>query len=273
MYLNPFASHYKKSFIRIFVVNKFTTKYISGWGQKLVMEDFVQKLKFLGLTKIEAKVYLALLKLGATMAGKISREAQLNRTTTYGALKSLLGKGMVSYVVQANRKWFKATTPEIFLERLKEKEEEAQKIIPQLTAMYRAPKEEHQVTLYYGTRGIKSVFQNILRENKPNYVIDSEGQFTQKMPYYAPHFIREVERLKMPIKHIVRRGVDVHPTKTTEVRYIPRQTESQSVINIYGDKVAIIIWTDPPEAVIIKNRTAAESFRSYFDIIWKSAKP
>jgi sugar-specific transcriptional regulator TrmB len=237
------------------------------------MEDVVEKLKFLGFTKVEAKVYLALLKRGASLAGKISKEAQLNRTTTYYALKSLIDKGLASYVVQANRKWFKATTPEILLELLKEKEEEAQKIIPKLTALYRAPKEEHQVTLYYGLKGVKSVFQNILREGKPNCVIDSEGQFTERMPYYAPHFIREVEKKGITIKHIVRRGIDIHPTRTTEVRFIPKKIESQSVINIYGDKVAIIIWTDPPEAVIIKNKTAAESFRNYFDIIWKSAKP
>jgi sugar-specific transcriptional regulator TrmB len=236
------------------------------------MEDVVEKLKFLGLTKVEAKVYLALLKRGASLAGKISKEAQLNRTTTYYALKSLIDKGLASYVVQANRKWFKATTPEILLELLKEKEEEAQKIIPKLTALYRAPKEEHQVTLYYGLKGVKSVFQNILREGKPNFVIDSEGQFTERMPYYAPHLIREVEKKGIIIKHIVRRGIDIRPTRTTEVRFIPKKVESQSVINIYGDKVAIIIWTDPPEAVIIKNKTAAESFRNYFDIIWKSAK-
>jgi len=237
------------------------------------MEDVVEKLRFLGLTKIESKVYLALLKLGANLAGKVSREAQLNRTTTYYALKSLIDKGLASYVVQANRKWFKATTPEILLELLKEKEEEAKKIIPALTELYRAPKEEHQVTLYYGLKGVKSVFQNILREGKPNFVVDSEGQFTERMPFYAPHFIREVERIKIPIKHIVRRGVDIKPTKTTEVKYIPRETKSESVINIYGNKVAIIIWTDPPEAVIIKNKAAADSFKSYFDILWKAAKP
>ena len=237
------------------------------------MEDYVSKLKYLGLTKIEAKTYLALLKLGASLAGKISKEAQLNRTTTYDALNSLLDKGLVSFVVQANRKWFKATTPEIIMELLKEKEKEAETIIPQLTAMYRAPKEEHQVTLYYGLKGVKSVFQNILREGKENLVIDSEGQFTERMPHYAPHFKREVDRIKMKIKHLVRKGVNIRPTKTTEVRYYTsKQVASPSVINIYGDKIAIIIWTEQPEAVIIKNKAAAESFRNYFDILWKSAK-
>jgi hypothetical protein len=140
--------------------------------------------------------------------------------------------------------------------------------------MYRAPKEEHQVTLYYGYKGLKSVFQNILREGKENWVLDSEGQFTERMPYYAPHFKREAEKIKLKIKHLVRRGVDLKPTKTTEVRYYTsKQVASPSVINIYGDKIAIIIWTEQPEAVIIKNKAAADSFRNYFEMLWKSAKP
>ncbi len=236
------------------------------------MENLAKKLKFLGLTKIESKVYLTLLKIGMNKAGKISKEAQLNRTTTYGALKSLLDKGLVSYVIQSNRKWFKATNPKYILELIKEKEEEAEKILPKLIYMYKSPKEEHQVTLYYGYKGVKSVFQDILRTGKTVYVIDAEGQFSERMPYYAPHYKKEIEKKKIKIKHIVRRGVDINPTKTTLIRYIPKKTKSQSVIDIYGDKVAIIVWSEPPEAVVIKNKTAAESFRSYFEILWKNAK-
>jgi sugar-specific transcriptional regulator TrmB len=236
------------------------------------MEKWVPVLEDLGLTKIESKVYITLLKLGASLAGKISKEAQLNRTTTYDALKNLTDKGLVSYIIQANRKWFKATNPEIFFELIKEREEEAKKVIPALAMLYKAPKEEHQVTLYYGGKGIKSVFQNMLREGKPIYVIDSEGMFYEKMPYYAPQFIKEIEKRKIKIKHIVRRGVDVHPSKTTEVRYVLENLSSLSVISIYGNKVAITMWTDPPESVIIKNKASAELLKSYFDILWKNAK-
>ncbi|MCD6575786.1 MAG: hypothetical protein J7K73_01345 [Nanoarchaeota archaeon] len=236
------------------------------------MENLVKKLKFLGLTKVEAEVYLALLKLGMSRAGKISKEAQLNRTTTYAALKSLLDKGLISYVIESNRKVFKATNPKYILELIKEKEEEAEKMLPKLLSLYTSPKKESQVTLFYGYKGVKSVFQDILRTAKEVLVIDAEGQFSEKMSYYAPYYIREVERKKIKIRHIVRRGAKVNSTKTTTIKYIPRKTKSQSVIDIYGDKVAIIIWSEPPEAVVIKNKAAADSFRSYFEILWKSAK-
>ena len=114
--------------------------------------------------------------------------------------------------------------------------------------------------------------EDILRNAKEVFVIDAEGQFTERMPYYLPHYVREVEKKKIKIKHIVRRGIDIKPTKTTEVRFIPKATESMSVIDIYADRVAILIWTDPPEAVVIRNKRVAKSFKSYFDILWKTAK-
>lgn len=237
------------------------------------MKEIINKLKFLGLTKIEAKIYLVLLKLGMSKAGQISKEIQINRTTTYDSLRRLLDKGLVSYVVQANTKVYEATNPEIILELVKEKEKEAKSIIPQLKEIYKRPKRKKDVTLYYGYKGVKSVFQDILREGKEILVLDDEGGFSSKMPYYAPHYIREIEKKKIPIKHIVREGVKINSTKTTKVRHISKKTKSFSAMDIYGDKVAIIIWTEPPEAVIIKNKTAADSFRSYFEELWKNSKP
>ena len=38
------------------------------------------------------------------------------------------------------------------------------------------------------------------------------------------------------------------------------------------DKIAIIIWTDEPEGIIIENKAAAKAYKSYFDILWENAK-
>ena len=237
------------------------------------MHETRNALEHAGLTKIESKVYIALLKVGLSRAGKIAKEAQLNRTTTYDALKRLLDKGLASYVVQSNRKWFRPEDPKRFKELIKAQEEEVERVLPQLSNLFKDVESKKGVTLYYGLKGMKTVFEDILRNAKENYVMDSEGQFIHRMPYYAPHFIREVEKKKIKIKHIVRRGIDVHPTETTQVRFIPKKVgASQSVINIYGDKVAILVWTDPPEAVLIRNKQVAETFKHYFDIVWKTAK-
>lgn len=226
-----------------------------------------------GLTNIESKVYLALLKTGMSQAGKIAKAAQLNRTTTYDALSRLIDKGLVSYGMQANKKVFRPGNPEKFKEILKEREHEINSVLPKLTMMFKTASPQKSVTVYYGKKGVKSVFDDMLRHGKEMYVIDAGAQFTQTLPLYLPHFVRGIESKNIKIKHIARRGVDVKPTKTTEVRFLPKHILTTAGMTLYADRVAITVWGEIPEAVIIRNRAVYDSFKNYFDILWKSAKP
>jgi len=238
-------------------------------------EEIKATLERFGLSSNEAKVYLTLLRLGSAMAGKIAKEAMMDRTSCYDALKRLLKKGLISYALEANRKLFKMVDPSKLLETIKEKEEEIEKIMPQILAMYKKEKEKYNVTLYKGYKGLKSVFEDILKEakGKENLVIDSSGMFVEKMPYYAPHFIRGIEKNKIKVRHIVRRSMNIHPSKTTEVRFLPKKLKETSITtNIYDNKIAIILWTDVPEAIIMENKGASDSYRDYFEILWKQAK-
>ena len=74
------------------------------------------------LTGNEAKIYLALLELGSALAGEITKKSGINRTNVYDALDRLIEKGIVSYVITANRKYFEATNPERIISYLEEKE-------------------------------------------------------------------------------------------------------------------------------------------------------
>ena len=55
-----------------------------------------QSLSEIGLSNKEAGVYIALLSLGHGTVSEISRRANINRTTGYDILDSLLSKGLVS---------------------------------------------------------------------------------------------------------------------------------------------------------------------------------
>jgi len=238
-------------------------------------EELKVALEKYGLSHNESKVYITLLQLGSAMAGKIAKEVQMDRTSCYDALKKLIKKGLVSYVVEANRKLFKAVSPERLIGILKEKEDEISEVMPHLKEIYKPEKGKYNVTMYRGYKGMKSVFEDILEEakGKENLVIDSSGMFAEKMPYYLPHFIKGLEKNRIKVRHIVRKDKDIHPSKTTTVRYFPK-TSKETVIttNIYADKVAIILWTDVPEAIIIENKAAADSYRDYFEVLWKAAK-
>jgi len=240
----------------------------------MTYEELKAALERFGLSYNESKIYLTLLKLGSAMAGKIAKEVMMDRASCYDSLKRLLKRGLISYALEANRKLFKSEDPKKLLAYLKEKEEDIEKIMPDLSSIYKQEKEKYNVTLYKGYKGIKSVFEDILKEaeGKENLVIDSSGVFVEKMPYYAPHFIKGLEKNKIKVRHIVRRGKDIHPSKTTIVKFFSKKLKETTVTtNIYSNKIAIILWTDVPEAIIIENKGAADSYRDYFEILWKQA--
>ncbi|MFA5083998.1 MAG: hypothetical protein WC475_01250, partial [Candidatus Paceibacterota bacterium] len=59
----------------------------------------------------------------------------------------------------------------------------------------------------------------------------------------------------------------------SEIRYLPSKYESSVAVNIYQDKIAIILWASEPLAIVIKNREISEGYRKYFDIMWRMARP
>ena len=235
-------------------------------------EKVIKTLEKLGLSPNEIKVYLTLNKHGSTKAGKISKLASIDRSSAYNALKLLIEKGLASYVCIGKVKWFQAVGPRRLLDYLKEQEEDVAEIIPSLQELHKSAKIEGQVRLFKGIKGVKSVFLDIIRTGKDNYVFGSEGQFSQKMPEFALQFERMKRETKIRTRSLIRKGRMELDKKTSEHRYAPNIAESPAVTNIYGDKIAIIIWTDEPEAIVVENPSAARAYKSYFDFMWNHAK-
>lgn len=229
-------------------------------------------LENLGFSPNEIKVYLALNDHGSTKAGKISKIAKIDRSSCYNSLKSLQEKGLVSYVMIGKIKWFQATGPKRLLDYLKEQEEDVKNILPELHARHKVAKIEGQVRLFKGVKGIKTIFLDIARTGQDNFVFGSEGQFSERMPEFALQFERLKKENNIHTKLILREGRKEADSKTNEYRYIKNLSENPAVTNVYGDKIAIIIWTDEPEGIIIENKTAAKAYKSYFDFMWENAK-
>lgn len=236
------------------------------------MSSIEATLKKIGLSQNETKVYLALNEHGSMKAGKIAKTVHMDRSSVYNAIQMLLDKGFVSYVLIGKVKWFKATTPKRILEYLKEQEEDINKILPELINKHKRKSFEGQVRLFKGVKGVKSVFLDMIRTGKDNYVFGSEGQFSERMPEFAYQFDRMKKEKNIKTQLLLRKDRKEIDSKTSTYKYIPNIKESPAVTNIYGDKISIIIWTDEPEAIIIENEAAAKAYKSYFDFMWKNGK-
>ena len=229
-------------------------------------------LENLGFSPNEIKVFLTLNDHGSLKAGRIAKLSKIDRSSCYNALKSLTEKGLVSYVNIGQVKWFQSTGPRRLLDYVKEQEESVKEILPILQERHKVKKIEGQVRLFKGIKGVKSIFLDIARTGKDNFVFGSEGYFSEVMPAFALQFERLKKENKVRTKLILRKGRKKLDTKTSEYKYLPKVAESPAVTNIYADKIAIIIWTDEPEGIIIENAAAAKAYKSFFNILWDVAK-
>ncbi len=240
------------------------------------MPDIFADLEKLNFSTNESKVYISLLNIGPSLAGRIAKETRLDRSSTYNALKMLIERGIISTVHENKRTIFVPSDPKKIIDYYKEKEEIAGKIIPDLQAKFKATKEKKNLLLFRGFKGLKTIFQDILDnvpKNKDYFIMGSEGKFSQMMPYYSSLFSKLKTNKHIHTKMLIREGrVKTDKSKLTEYKKIPSDVISPATINIYDGKVAIFIWDETPEAILIENKDVSETFKSYFNFIWNRAK-
>ena len=103
-----------------------------------------------GLTKNELTVYKALLQLGSTTAGPLTKKSGIHRSRVYESLNRLIEKGLVSYKIKANRKYFQAQNPEALVDFIEEKKQKIQSIVPELKAMQIFKPEKQEANVFEG---------------------------------------------------------------------------------------------------------------------------
>jgi len=236
------------------------------------MTSIEKTLENVGFSPNEIKVYLTLNEYGSTKAGRISKLAKIDRSSCYNALKLLSEKGIVSYVMIGQVKWFQVAGPRRILDYIRGQLEDVEEIIPALQQKHKQHKIEGQVRLFKGLKGVRTVFLDMIRSGEDNYVFGSEGQFSKRLPEFALQFKRMKKEKGMKTFMICRKDRHELDVNSAQHRYLPSISESPAVTNIYGGKVAIIIWTDEPEAIIIENPSAARAYKSYFDFMWNNGK-
>ncbi|MBI5393044.1 hypothetical protein HZA96_04185 [Candidatus Woesearchaeota archaeon] len=244
--------------------------------------DTQTTLRELGLAGNEARVYLALLDLGSSLAGEITKKSGVNRTNVYDALEKLIEKGLASYVISTNRKYFEAAPPTKFISFLDDKKKEierkkqlVQQLLPELEVRRKLSKEPQEATIYKGKQGLKSIAEDVLNQKQTMFVFGAEGKFSAMFTHYAEQWHMRRGKLKIPLKMIFNEKVRETKTKANfplaELRFITRD-ETPATTWIYGNTVAIIVWSIQPLATVIRSKEVADSYKIFFDGMWNNAK-
>lgn len=240
------------------------------------VKEYVRKI---GLTENEARVYLTLLEFGPSQAGLISRKSGLHRRVIYDTTEMLIKRGLIGYILKNNKKTFQASNPNRLLEILREKEESIKELIPNMMAFYNQTKEKEETNFYKGKNGLKTVFEEQLElpKNSEILIISPFPLAYDILPFYFKWYDKRRKEKRIKSKIIFHKTA---PTKEklpkiplSEIRFLSEKYASPMAINIYADKVAIILWSrENPFAVVIKQKEIAEGYKNYFELMWGVAE-
>lgn len=243
-------------------------------------------LEKLGLTKGEIKVYLGLNKVGQSTITPIAKESKVSKSKIYDILAKLIEKGLAGYVTKNGIKYFMANDPHMILEYLEKQEkelgktkEEINKIIPELLLQKSMEKTKRVAEIYEGFQGLKAIRGELINSMKPEeefLVLGAPKIANEKWEGWFLDFHKNRIKKKIPMKIIynanareygkIRTGM-----KLTEVKYLPNELVSPNWIDIFSDAILFVILTENPIAFVVRDKELAKSFKSYFEIMWKTS--
>ncbi len=246
--------------------------------------ELINVLQDFGLNLVQSKVYLGLLSLGATTAGPLVRKTSLHRQLVYSALEILESEGYVSHVTKNNRKVFSARRPEFLLEKQSLRTRKLQLSIPKLQKLIPQGSSKLHVEVLTGREEfLRRIFtmvdsaangDGVLRMIANVRDVDVYAVLGSDYEDYRKYLLEKKvkKQLIAPASSISAAYPDrLVKEKGSELRISPSALSMPTSTLFTNEVVALDIFSEEIISVMIWNTTVAKSFKSHFDILWKTA--
>lgn len=233
-------------------------------------------LESLGLTKIEGKVYLDLIRHGKSNVGDIAKRTHLNRTNLYDILQSLKQKGFI-FTSENIKKIFIANPPEILLKKYEENRIKINEAVEELKKEVKPEDEKTKIKVFEGKQSFKEILKAIQKEKNPLYFY---GASTESCKTFGEEYIKSMhsERIKNKItmkiisfKYSKERIELVNKMPFTEIKNIPDKyfyEDNVTMFAVSGDKVFIGTQIEPIYLFMIENEQIAKNYIGLFNTLW-----
>ena len=229
----------------------------------------------LGLSPMQAKVYLAALELGEGTIQALARKSGVNRSTIYTFIEELKTRGYILETRRNKRRVYSAIHPERLVEIQKKRVSELEGMLPELLAINNQSPKKPRVTYYDGEKGIEDVYADMLREKKEIFAYEDldnlKAGLSEKFFEYFP---KERARRNILIRSISRdtpyaREFSKHNLGLLRETKFISASEFRTDINIYGNKVALMNLRGKPQfCVLIEDGFIAASMRIIWQQLW-----
>lgn len=244
-----------------------------------------KKLQDLGLSKKEAKVYLALLELNQSSASEVARKAQINRATTYVILDSLAEKALVSTYDEEKTTQYVASEPETLKNLVEEKQAEWRKkekavedLIPSLESIHSTSDEKPTIRFFDGEKALKQsadeFYGSFQKSNETIKIFYSRDRIEETISQELLDYFKKVRlNKKVRSESIYSYSKGKYNDDTGDRIKVDQSKFPISIdLEIYGDKILISTLKEKLSAILIKNQSIADSLKALFKLAQIGAK-
>ena len=239
-------------------------------------------LEDIGLTNSQIKIYLALLELGETTSGPIIKKSKLQNSVVYNALNQLIQNGLVTYIQKGKRKYFSTTDPKNLIQFIQDKKERVEDLVPKLIEKRNIVQQKQEAQVFKGWKGLYTAF-NYCMENLPSgsdYIGFPPG-YEKNDSEQAKLFFRELQKKRSKRKYHVKFIINEKlKPQVKEYNYYNKFSKPQFKylkacpvgIIILGENILNFTIKPEPVAVIITSKQMSDSYKEFFNQMWKTAK-
>lgn len=235
-------------------------------------------LEDIGLTRAEIKVFIALLEVGPSTAGKVVEKSGLQNAVVHRAFHSLTEKGLITYITEGKIKRYQTIEPKQLLHFLEEKKARLEKILPELEAKRKQMHQTPQAQVYSGVRGVRELITGMIDTHAKEYYAYGGPQKAHDLlgDFFWENFHRKRVKKKIQAKLLFHSSLQWWANtlnrkfRFTKVRTTTTEFEELTETIICGNRVAIIIYLEKPFGFLIEEPRAAASYKRFFVLMWKT---
>ena len=247
-------------------------------------QNLTNNLQQFGLSKDEAKVFIATLELGGGYASTIAKKARVARVNCYHLLEKLTKKSLIVPVQRGKVQFFMPEPPQVFLNQQEQRFNRAKELLPELLSITNTHPFKPKIRAFEGLDGIKEIFNQTLKAESEILGYTNLEKLQKLLPDYLPEYVKKSLENKVK-KRLISPKTDAatthtkkyypknYPRELLEIFFVkPKQFPFENHISIYDNSVAIISLNPEEQiGVLIEATSHAKTQRTIFNLAWLGA--
>ena len=243
-------------------------------------------LSYFGLSRNDVRVYEALLRLGRSKTGPLIKEATIVSSRIYESLRILVDKGLVSYEVRNNIKYYQAEVPNQLVEEAEQKINTLKALSGEITHSPINHVDRNETNVFEGKHGFRMAFtqhtEGLREGERVGIIAFSVRSFTGTGTRELRSFFTNLDKMMISKKSkgrlLTERRMgailekDRIDAEIYDLRFLPSGYFGPSAINLSEKEVLLSVWGEKPIVFRIRNPTIVNSFWNNFEFLWGMGK-